>query len=154
MSYYSLCSGQRQWQERIRELWFLNYLSGVTNVTGLFSEVFGHYLTGVFKMHSLKTRLIKFKSLTSLLRMENKEIAAENAAWLGKYSQVKNTQKKRARHFHRSGGSVPYGLAWCRADGLIKSSCVIFAVTLQNNGGNNRQNYFLMYTNMPDYKRT
>ena len=36
----------------------------------------------------------------------------------------------------------------------IKSSCVIFVVTLQNNGGNNRQNYFLMYTNMPDYKRT
>lgn len=118
MSYYSLCSEQRQWQERIRELWFLNYLSGVTNVTGLFSEVSGHYLTGVFKMHNLKTRLIKFKPLTSLLRMENKEIAAAKVTWLGKYSQAKNTQKKRAGHFHRSGGSVPYGLAWCRADGL------------------------------------
>ena len=121
MSYYSLCSEQRQWQERIRELWFLNDLSGVTNVTGLCSEVFGHYLTGGFKMHNLKTRQIKFKPLTSLLRMEYKEIAAANVAWLGKYSQAKNTQKETAGISTEAGAQLH--MAWRGAEQMAWAAC-------------------------------
>ena len=63
------------------------------------------------KMYYLKALLIKFKSLTVLSGMEEKQTVYCTIAFRrpGKYSQAENPQKKKTRHFPGSGGLVPDG---------------------------------------------
>ena len=53
--------------------------------------------------------------------MEHKEIAAANVAWLGKYSQAKNTQKKTAGISTEAGAQLH--MAWRGAEQMAWAAC-------------------------------